>query len=125
MAHALSLHGAWEDHPWEETVVKVGKKVFVFFGQGAADLFVGVKLERSLLYTRSLPYSKKFGYGLDRSGWVALRFGKADDVPVGMVREWIDESYEMVAPKKPRIQPTRIRPSGGHMAEKGDPTKRR
>ena len=41
MSHALAdpvrqfaagLPGAWEDHPWGESVAKVGKKVFVFFG---------------------------------------------------------------------------------------------
>ena len=99
IAHALSLPGAWEDHPWGENVAKVGKKVFTFFGQESEDLFVGVKLERSLLYARSRPYATKFGYGLDRAGWVALRFTRGDEVPVDAVREWIDESHELVAPK--------------------------
>ncbi|MDQ3706964.1 MAG: MmcQ/YjbR family DNA-binding protein [Chloroflexota bacterium] len=31
-AYALSLPGAYEDHPWGESVVKVNKKIFVFFG---------------------------------------------------------------------------------------------
>ncbi len=102
LAHALSLPGAWEDHPWGETVAKVGKKVFVLFGQDSDDLFVGVKLERSLLYARSLPYARKFGYGLDRAGWVALRFTKNADVPVDAIREWIDESHQLVVPKSVR-----------------------
>jgi hypothetical protein len=29
---ALGFPDAYEDHPWEEDVVKVGKKIFVFWG---------------------------------------------------------------------------------------------
>ncbi len=29
---ALGYPEAWKDHPWGETVVKVGKKIFVFLG---------------------------------------------------------------------------------------------
>jgi predicted DNA-binding protein (MmcQ/YjbR family) len=99
-AHALSHLGAWEDHPWGEDVAKVGKKIFVFFGRESPELFVGVKLARSLLYARTLPFAQKFGYGLDAAGWVALRFAKGMDVPVDLLQEWIDESYELVAPKR-------------------------
>ncbi len=99
-AHALSLPGAWEDHPWDEDVAKVGKKVFVFFGRAGTELFVGTKLSRSLLFARSRPFVQEFGYGLDKAGWVAARFKASDDVPVDLLKEWIDESYESVAPKK-------------------------
>lgn len=98
--HALSLPGAWEDHPWGEDVAKVGRKVFVFFGHQTGDLFVGTKLSRSLLYARSRPFVQKFGYGLDEAGWIAARFTQNDEVPVDLLGEWIDESYESVAPKK-------------------------
>lgn len=99
-AHALSLPGAWEDHPWGEDVAKVRSKVFVFFGRAGPDLFVGVKLPRSLLYAKTLPFVQRFGYGLDESGWVGARFAKDDNVPVDLLRGWIDESYGAVAPKK-------------------------
>ena len=47
------------------------------------------------------------GYGMDKSGWVAARFGKEDAVPVALLKSWIDESYETVAatalPKRARV----------------------
>jgi predicted DNA-binding protein (MmcQ/YjbR family) len=36
-AFAASLPEAWEDHPWGESVYKVGKRVFVFFGVLESD----------------------------------------------------------------------------------------
>lgn len=99
-AHALALPGAWEDHPWGENVAKVGKKVFVFFGLESDDLMVGVKLPRSLLFARTQQFVHRMGYGMDASGWVAVRFAKGDDVPMDLLLEWIDESYEAIAPKK-------------------------
>ena len=36
-AFAFALPEAWEDHPWGESVAKVGKKVFVFMGMGETD----------------------------------------------------------------------------------------
>lgn len=98
---ALSLPGAWEDHPWGEDVAKVGPKVFAFFGrpEGIA-LMVGVKLPSSLLFARSRPFYAPMGYGMDRSGWVTARFKAKDDVPLELLKEWIEESYHAVAPKR-------------------------
>ena len=43
---------------------------------------------------------------MDKSGWVVARFGKGDEIPVALLRSWIDESYETVAatalPKRKR-----------------------
>jgi predicted DNA-binding protein (MmcQ/YjbR family) len=99
--YALSLRGAWEDHPWGEDVAKVGPKVFVFFGrpEGIA-LMVGVKLPSSLLFARSRPFYAPMGYGMDRSGWITARFREEDDVPLELLKEWIEESYRAIAPKK-------------------------
>jgi predicted DNA-binding protein (MmcQ/YjbR family) len=95
---AFSLPGAWEDHPWGEDVAKVGTKVFVSFGR-EADFGIGVKLDRSRLFALTQPGVKEMGYGLGRSGWVEVRVGKGD-IPLAMYREWILESYELVAPKQ-------------------------
>jgi predicted DNA-binding protein (MmcQ/YjbR family) len=103
LKHALGFPEAYEDHPWGETVVKVNKKIFVFFGVPAEDgdgIGIGVKLPTEGEFARSLPYCEPSGYGLGKAGWVNARFGAAGDVPVDMLKDWIDESYRAVAPKK-------------------------
>jgi predicted DNA-binding protein (MmcQ/YjbR family) len=105
-AHALSLPGAWEDHPWEEdTVAKVGKKIFVFLGmppdeRDDGDYAFSVKLPESAEQALLLPGAEPTGYGLGRAGWVTLRVRAADEVPVDVFCDWIDESYRAVAPKR-------------------------
>jgi predicted DNA-binding protein (MmcQ/YjbR family) len=42
---ALALPDAFEDHPWGETVAKVGRKVFAFFGSGDASTAPGMTLK--------------------------------------------------------------------------------
>jgi predicted DNA-binding protein (MmcQ/YjbR family) len=101
-AHALKHPGAWEDHPWDEDVARVGKKIFVFFGRDGPELFVGVKLPRSLLYGRAQKFVQKFGYGMDKTGWVAARFAIDDAVPMELLKAWIDESYEAIAAAVPK-----------------------
>ena len=94
---ALSLPEAYEDHPWDETVAKVRRKVFVFFG-GTPKLMT-VKLVESHAHALSIDGAEPSGYGLGRSGWV--------DVPVDapglgheLLCDWIEESYRIVAPKR-------------------------
>jgi len=97
-AHALKHPEAWADEPWPgDHVVKVGKKILVFLGGEGKQVSVGVKLPRSLLFARAQKFVTKMGYGMDKSGWVAARFGKNDDIPLELLRSWIDESYETVA----------------------------
>jgi predicted DNA-binding protein (MmcQ/YjbR family) len=99
-AFASSLPEAWEDHPWGESVFKVGKKVFVFFGEDDPERPFGlaVKLPMSNAQALALPWVAPAGYGLDRGGWVSAT--PPDDIPVDLIAEWIEESYRAVAPKK-------------------------
>ena len=98
-AFAFGLPEAWEDHPWGESVAKVGKKVFVFFGTTDGDEPFGfsVKLPISNDEALSMPFTGPTGYGLDRGHWVTVR--PPDDAPLDLLLSWIEESYRTVAPK--------------------------
>jgi predicted DNA-binding protein (MmcQ/YjbR family) len=97
---ALGLPGAWEDHPWDEIVAKVGKKVFVFFGQPDSEFGPGmtVKLRESHGEALGVSGASETGYGLGTSGWVSIQFGDGTP-PVGVLTDWIEESYRLIAPK--------------------------
>ena len=104
LAFALSLPEAWEDHPWGESVAKVGKKVFAFFGIVETDggFGVTVKLRDSHEEAMAFEWVVPAGYGLDRGGWVSAAV--PDDAPLEMITGWIAESYRLVAPKKLVVQ---------------------
>jgi predicted DNA-binding protein (MmcQ/YjbR family) len=108
----LTFDGAHEDHPWGENVTKVRNKVFVFFGRDddKSEWLMGVKLTRSLLYARSLPHVEAMGYGLGKSGWCSVKRPKGA-IDVTLMKDWIAESYEAVAPKrKMPVTPSASRP---------------
>lgn len=100
LAKAKSYPGAVEDHPWGDTVVKVNKKVFVFLGGQDGRFGLSTKLPQSAGVALMLPFAEPTGYGLGKSGWVSASFGPGEDVPEGVLVEWIDESYRAIAPKK-------------------------
>jgi predicted DNA-binding protein (MmcQ/YjbR family) len=106
LRHALALPGAYEDHPWGESVAKVGKKVFVFFGTAdSTNPGMSVKLPASQPLALAQPGVTSTGYGLGKAGWVTVRFADAD-LPSDVLGEWIDESYRAVAPKRSRVAAT-------------------
>ena len=89
---ALSLPEAWEDHPWGETVVKVRRKIFVFVGAER----ITVKLDEAHAHALSVDGAEPTGYGLGKAGWVTVpTAGVTPDV----LRDWVEESYRLVAPK--------------------------
>lgn len=98
-AFAFGLPEAWEDHPWGESVAKVGKKVFVFFGLQEPDreLVLTVKLPESRDEALAFTFTRPTGYGLDRGSWVTVHV--PPDAPLDMLLGWVEESYRAVAPK--------------------------
>ncbi len=94
---AFALPGAWEDNPWGESVAKVRKKVFVFFGV-SEDFGFAVKLPESAHGVLALPFATPTGYGLGKAGWVSIKW--QSDIPIELMQDWILESYRAIAPKK-------------------------
>ena len=97
---ALAYPGAYEEFPWGHRAMKVKGKAFLFMATEDEELSLSVKLPVSSAGALMLPFAEPTGYGLGKSGWVTSRFGPRDDVPVPILRSWIDESYRSMAPKK-------------------------
>ncbi len=97
---ALGLPGAYEDHPWDEDVAKVGKKIFVFLGiEDSSNPGMTVKLDESHEQALAVPGAAPTGYGLGRSGWVTIPF-RDTTPPLNVLKDWVEESYRRVAPKQ-------------------------
>jgi predicted DNA-binding protein (MmcQ/YjbR family) len=98
---ALSLPDAWEDFPWGERVGKVDKKVFVFFGHDdeTKPSLITVKLVESHGHALAIEGAAPTGYRLGRAGWVNVPV-QAEGVTPELLRDWIEESYRIVAPKR-------------------------
>ena len=98
--HALSYPEAYEEFPWGERAMKVNGKVFVFLSYHEENLYVTAKLPVSGPTELLLPFASPTGYGLGKSGWVTARFGPGEEIPLPLLKGWIDESYRAIAPKK-------------------------
>jgi predicted DNA-binding protein (MmcQ/YjbR family) len=100
-AFSTALPDACEDFPWGEVVVKVNGKVFVFLGgdQGDGPPNMSIKLSDSHDQALDAAGASPTGYGLGRSGWVSVPMG-AGSPPVGVLCDWVEESYRIVAPKR-------------------------
>ena len=97
-AFALSLPETSEEHPWGEDVAKVRGKIFVFLGTASSGR-ITVKLDESHAHALSIEGAEPTGYGLGKSGWVTLP-RRAKGVSIGLLRDWVEESYRIVAPKR-------------------------
>jgi predicted DNA-binding protein (MmcQ/YjbR family) len=98
--YALAFPEAAEEWPWDERVIKVRGKIFVFLGMLEGTLRVGVKLPVSHEMALTLPYCTPTGYGLGRAGWITARFTPRQKPDVSLLKAWIDQSYRAVAPRR-------------------------
>lgn len=102
-AYALTFPGAYAEHPWGQTVIKVGKKVFLFVNGAIAPedgVSLSVKLPHAGPALLDAPFAEPMGYGMGKHGWVTLLLMRDDHLPPALLEAWIDESYRAVAPKR-------------------------
>lgn len=102
-AYALGFPGAYAEHPWGQTVVKVKNKVFLFVNGAIAPedgVSLSVKLPLSGADVLEMPLAEPMGYGMGKHGWVTLIIMRDDELPFQLLETWIDESYRAVAPKR-------------------------
>jgi predicted DNA-binding protein (MmcQ/YjbR family) len=100
--HALGYPETIEDFPWGHSAFKVKGKVFLFtyLCEEEGFLSLSVKLPVSGRMALTLPVASPTQYGLGKSGWVTARFHVTDEIPLDMLKEWLDESFRAIAPKK-------------------------
>ncbi|MBN6050896.1 MmcQ/YjbR family DNA-binding protein, partial [Nonomuraea sp. RK-328] len=101
---ALGLPETREDHPWGETVVKVGKKVFLFLGMDEpgekwAPGFSVKLLSEAHGHALTVEGAAPTGYGLGKAGWVTVPF-LAELPETEVLLDWVEESYRTIAPKR-------------------------
>ena len=100
VTHALSLPEAVEEWPWGDRVFKVRKKVFTFLVCSPEALKFTAKLRDSHAEATHLPFTEATGYGLGKAGWITATFEPTEEIPVNLLKGWMEESYKLVAPKK-------------------------
>ena len=99
-AFGLGYPGAHTKSPWPGHLdLAVKDKTFAYLSIEGEPFGISCKLPESAAAALMLPNTVPTGYGLGKSGWVSAKFPDGD-IPIAMLKEWIDESYRAQAPKK-------------------------
>ncbi|MDX6294618.1 MAG: hypothetical protein QOH50_3693 [Kribbellaceae bacterium] len=102
LEHCLGKPGAWQDEPWEGSLVaKVSDKIFAFLGGGdSVGIKCGSNRQEADELIASYPDDASVMAYIGRSGWnTVLLAGK---VPDDEILELVDASYQMVLAKLPK-----------------------
>ncbi|RFU37176.1 MmcQ/YjbR family DNA-binding protein [Actinomadura logoneensis] len=107
--HCLGLPGAAEDFPFgdQPAVYRVGGKIFALLAEHADPPSVSLKLppDEVVALRAEFPDTVRPGYHLNKRHWVTVLLDGGLDT--GMVRELLDQSYDVVVATLPR----RLRPT--------------
>lgn len=102
-AHCLGLAGATEDHPFGPgaLVFKVGGKLFAIVGENEDPVTVSLKCDPEEAVALRAAYDAVApGYHLNKRHWNTITLDGT--VPERAVRDWIDDSYDLVVETLPR-----------------------
>jgi len=97
---ALKYPETKEDFPWGHRAFKVKGKVFVFMGCEEGATGMSFKLPNSKTAALKKSWAKPTHYGMGKHGWVSVAFDVGDELPMELLKKWIDESYRAIAPKR-------------------------
>jgi predicted DNA-binding protein (MmcQ/YjbR family) len=101
--YCLAKPGAYEDHPWGDTVFKIAPKGKIFCFCGVQTPMVCVKStlvkQAALVQHPNIEIAAYVG----RHGWVTVYL--RDQQTFDLALELIDESYEMIAPPPSKRRP--------------------
>jgi predicted DNA-binding protein (MmcQ/YjbR family) len=107
----LALEGATEEFPFgdEVSVFKVAGKMFALSRLAAAPLSVSLKCEPELAEALRRDYPAiRPGYHLNKRHWNTVTLD--DSLPDRMVREMIEDSYDLVVASLPRAKRAELGP---------------
>jgi predicted DNA-binding protein (MmcQ/YjbR family) len=101
--YCLGKPGAWCDEPWEnDVVVKVGDKIFAFFGGIDPPTSIGLKCgdreAADVLLERYAGAATKMAY-IGAHGWNTFTI---EHLPADELEELIDTSYDLIVAKLPK-----------------------
>jgi predicted DNA-binding protein (MmcQ/YjbR family) len=100
--YCLSLKGATEDFPFDETtlVFKVGGKMFCLTDlEGLLAISVKNEPEKNIELREEYPAVKP-GYHMNKKYWNTIELNGT--IPDDMIKNLIDESYDLVTMSLPR-----------------------
>jgi hypothetical protein len=86
--------------PWPGHLdLAVKDKTYAYVSVDGQPFHISCRLVTSGPDVLMLPNAEPAGYGLGKSGWVAVSFGDDDLPPIEMLEAWLEESYRTQAPK--------------------------
>lgn len=119
-AACLELNGAEETFPFgpETSVFKVGGKIFALSHLDGEPLSVSLKCDPDLaVRLRAAHPEITGGWHLNKRHWNTVRLDGA--VPDLLVREMVEDSYDLVAAKLPRAERLRLDWPGNRPGQQG------